>query len=162
MSKVNKNSKTRQFLFITSAIACALIAYSYNRYQAKQTAVSQDQKLAIDNQTKTIEQKIRVLSQEYGLFFFFSKDCPACKELAPVVKKFCDKYGWDVIAISESGEKHELFKRSEADKGLAEKWEVNEYPSLFAVNPKKELVTKISQRAISLEELEKRITEMLE
>ncbi len=102
-------------------------------------------------------QKIRQLSQEYGLFFFFKKQCPYCEEFAPIVKSFSEKYNWEVLAISEFGEKLPMFERNLQDNGLAETWGVNSYPSLFAVNPKTGHVIPIANGMISIQEMEERI-----
>lgn len=108
-------------------------------------------------QRKKTEAKIKKLSDEYGLFFFFKNDCPYCEAFAPVVKAFSEKYSWEVLAISEFGEQHELFSRSVQDNGLAEIWGVNTYPSLFAVNPKTGHVIPIAIGMISIQEMEERI-----
>jgi conjugal transfer pilus assembly protein TraF len=111
----------------------------------------------LTEQKKQTEEKIRKLSVEYGLFFFFKNDCPYCDAFAPVVKGFSEKYNWEVLAISEFGEKSALFKRSVQDNGLAETWGVNTYPSLFAVNPKTGHVIPIAVGMISIQEMEERI-----
>jgi conjugal transfer pilus assembly protein TraF len=108
-------------------------------------------------QRRQTEEKIRKLSKEYGLFFFFKNNCPYCDAFAPIVKGFSEKYDWDVLAISEFGEKHELFSRSVQDNGLAETWGVNIYPSLFAVNPKSGHVIPVAIGMISIQEMEERI-----
>lgn len=103
------------------------------------------------------EAKIRKLSNEYGLFFFFRNNCAYCVAFAPIVKSFSDKYNWEVLAISDSGEKHHLFERSVQDNGLSTYWQVDFYPSLFAVNPKTGHVIPIARGMISIEEMEERI-----
>lgn len=70
------------------------------------------------------EAKIKKLSQEYGLFFFFQENCRYCVAFAPIVKSFSEKYNWEVLAISTTGEKHNLFERSVQDNGLSEYWNV--------------------------------------
>jgi len=111
--------------------------------------------LAEQNKKKT--QKIKQLSQEYGLFFFFKKQCPYCEAFAPIVKSFSEKYNWEVLAISEFGEKLPMFERNLQDNGLAETWGVSSYPSLFAVNPKTGHVIPIANGMISVQEMEERI-----
>jgi len=108
-------------------------------------------------QTEDKERKISELSREYGLFYFFKKDCKYCDAFAPVVKRFSEKYHWEILAISEFGEKNDIFTRSVADNGLAETWGVNTYPSLFAVNPKTGHVIPIAHGMISIEEMEDRL-----
>ena len=102
-------------------------------------------------------EKINQLSKEYGLFFFFKNECPYCEEFAPTVKRFSEKYNWEVLAISEFGETNDLFERNVKDNGLAETWGVSTYPSLFAVNPKTGDVIPIANGMISIEEMEDRI-----
>jgi len=111
--------------------------------------------LAEQHQRKT--QKIKQLSQEYGLFFFFKNQCSYCEAFAPIVKSFSEKYSWEVLAISEFGEKLPMFERNLQDNGLAETWGVNSYPSLFAVNPKTGHVIPIANGMISIQEMEERI-----
>jgi conjugal transfer pilus assembly protein TraF len=112
-------------------------------------------------QRKQTEEKIRKLSQKYGLFFFFKNDCPYCDAFAPVVKSFSEKYDWDVLAISEFGETHKQFKRSVQDNGLAETWGVNTYPSVFAVNPKSGHVIPVAVGMISIQEMEERVISIM-
>jgi conjugal transfer pilus assembly protein TraF len=102
-------------------------------------------------------EKIKELSKEYGLFFFFKNDCAYCDAFAPTVKRFSEKHNWEVLAISEFGETNDLFERNVRDNGLAETWGVSTYPSLFAVNPKTGDVIPIANGMISIEEMEDRI-----
>ena len=125
---------------------------------AQKSPTSQNAKhIYLAEQKKEAEEKIHKLSREYGLFFFFKNECPYCDAFASTVKGFSEKYGWDVLAISEFGEKHELFKRSVQDNGLAENWGVSVYPSLFAVNPKTGHVIHVAMGMISIQEMEERI-----
>lgn len=111
----------------------------------------------LEKKQEDAEGKIRKLSTEYGLFFFFKSDCRYCTAFSPVVKSFSEKYHWEVLAISDSGEKHPLFERSVRDNGLSDYWQVETYPSLFAVNPKTGHVIPIARGMISIEEMEKHI-----
>jgi conjugal transfer pilus assembly protein TraF len=107
------------------------------------------------------EQKIEKLSKEYGLFFFFKKNCAYCEAFAPIVKRFAKKYRWEVLTVSEHGEKLEGFERNMRDNGLAEIWGVSVYPSLFAVNPKTGDVIPVANGMISTGEMEDRITALI-
>ena len=95
------------------------------------------------------------------MFFFFKNNCPYCEAFSPIVKQFSEKYGWDVLAVSEFGEKHALFPRSVQDNGLAENWGVNTYPSLFAVNPNTGHVVPVAIGMISIQEMEERIISLI-
>lgn len=114
-------------------------------------------RIYVEEQRKKKVAKIKQLSQEYGLFFFFKKQCPYCEAFAPIVKSFSEKYNWEVLAISEFGERLPMFERSVQDNGLAETWGVSSYPSLFAVNPKTGHVIPIANGMISIQEMEERI-----
>lgn len=116
----------------------------------------------VTEQRRKTEEKIKKLSNEYGLFFFFKNNCPYCEAFSPIVKIFSEKYNWEVLAISEFGEKNELFARNVQDNGLADTWGVNTYPSLFAVNPKTGHVIPIAVGMISIEEMEERIMTIME
>ena len=115
-----------------------------------------------EQQTEAKEHKISELSRKYGLFYFFKRDCRYCDVFAPVVKRFSEKYHWEVLAVSQFGERSEIFKRNAADNGLAETWGVSTYPSLFAVNPKTGHVIPIAHGMISIEEMEERIISIIE
>lgn len=128
----------------------------------QQSPVSQNARhIYLEEKQKKFEGKIRKLSDMYGLFFFFKNNCPYCEAFAVVLKKFSEKYGWDVLAVSEYGERHALFKRSVQDNGLADTWGVSTYPSVFAVNPKTGHVIPVAVGMISIQEMEERIISLI-
>jgi conjugal transfer pilus assembly protein TraF len=108
------------------------------------------------------ERKIAALSKKYGLFLFLQSNCRYCEAFSPIVKRFSEKYGWEVLAVSENGEQSKEFERSVKDNGLADAWKVNIYPSLFAVNPKTGHVIPVAVGMISVEEMEERIAVLSE
>ena len=126
-------------------------------YSLKSPTSQKARHVYLEEKEKEKIEKIMSLSQEYGLFYFFKKDCDFCEAFAPIVKQFSQKYNWEVLAISEFGETNELFERNVKDNGLADTWGVSTYPSLFAVNPKTGDVIPIANGMISIEEMEDRI-----
>ena len=46
---------------------------------------------------------VKDLAKTHGLMFFYSSKCPHCHEMSSVVKKFSEKFGWDVLAVSVDG-----------------------------------------------------------
>ena len=115
----------------------------------------------LQEQTKKKEQTIHELSKTYGLFLFFKNGCAYCDAFAPIVKKFSEKYHWEVshnvcLAISEFGERNELFERNVKNNGLAQTWGVKMYPSLFAVNPKTGHVIPISDNVCRWDDFHRR------
>lgn len=111
----------------------------------------------LDEQKRQKKEIIQTLSKSYGLFFFYSSDCPYCHQFAPIVKMFSEMYGWEVLAISLDGGKIEAFPGAVPDNGLARTWNVTALPSLFAVSPETEEAIPVAQGMTSIDEMEKRI-----
>ena len=117
--------------------------------------------LQLDEEKKLIAQSIKTLAEEYGLFFFFSSGCEYCHQFAPIVKRFSETHGWEVLAISVDGGRLEGFK-SEQDNGLAKTWGIEMLPALFAVNPNNGHVIPVAYGMASLDEMEMRIMALIE
>lgn len=106
---------------------------------------------------KQLSQSIKALAQEYGLFFFFRKNCPYCHHFAPVVKRFAQKYGWSVLAISMDGGKLPEFPEAKRNNGIAERLQVLHVPALIAVHPKTGKLIPLAYGMVSESEIEKRV-----
>ena len=115
----------------------------------------------IDQEKQKIHQTIQGLSQEYGLFFFFSSDCLYCHQFAPIVKQFSQLYGWEVMAISLDGGSIADFPEAQPDNGLSQIWDIKSLPSLYAVNPRTQEAVPIAQGLTSLDEMETRIMTLI-
>lgn len=111
----------------------------------------------LDEQRKNREERIKALSQSYGLFFFYRGNCPYCHAFAPIVKRFADVYSFDVLPISLDGSPIAEFPNSKPDKGQAAQLGVEIVPSLFAVNPQTGHILPISHGMITQDEIEKHI-----
>lgn len=148
----------------------------FQRPELDHTLVSpvnqQARHLQIDLEKERTNQTIKNLSESYGLFFFFSGNCPYCHQFAPIVKHFAESYGWKVIAIrvdvdaSDRGSIAQTslaeFPNAEADNGLFEMWGVKVLPALFAINPTTKEAIPIAYGLTSLDEMENRIMTLLE
>lgn len=117
--------------------------------------------LQLDLQKKRTREVIKSLSKDYGLFFFFSKQCAYCQAFAPIVKTFSDLHEWDVLAISLDGAQSEVFKNTVPDNGLFEQWNVQVLPALFAVNPTTGHVIPVAYGLTSIDEMENRIMQLV-
>lgn len=115
----------------------------------------------LDKQRENMDKKIRSLSQTHGLFFFYSGKCSYCKQFAPIVKAFADKYAWEVLAISLDGEILSEFPDSKRDNGSAEALGVKVVPSLLAVEPKSGKVIPLSHGIATHDQIEDRIRVLL-
>jgi conjugal transfer pilus assembly protein TraF len=101
-----------------------------------------------------LEAKIKALSNQYGLFFIYQGNCKFCQGMAAVVKQLSDKYGWNVLAISQDGLLLPEFPDSKRDNGISQAWNIQGVPAVFVVNPETEQVIPIGHGLISLDQLE--------
>lgn len=107
--------------------------------------------------TNDITAHIRGLSKEYGLFFFFSKDCAYCHGFAPIVKRFSQKYGWSVLAISLDGGTLPEFPRAKQDNGIVKQLNISHVPALIALHPQSGKMIPLAYGMVSEQEIEKRV-----
>ncbi|MBY0281584.1 MAG: type-F conjugative transfer system pilin assembly protein TraF [Alphaproteobacteria bacterium] len=111
----------------------------------------------LDEERKERQERIKALSQSYGLFFFYRANCPYCHAFAPIVKRFAETYGWDVLAISLDGSSIAEFPDAKPDQGQAAELGIEVVPSLFAVNPQTGHILPISHGMTTQDEIEKHI-----
>ena len=83
-----------------------------------------------------LEKQIKKLAKDYGLFFFFRKNCEYCHHFAPIVKRFSQKYGWSVLGISLDGGILPEFPNANQNNGIAERLQIAHVPALIALHPK--------------------------
>lgn len=112
---------------------------------------------------KQIEQEerkalIKQLSLNYGLFFFYEGQSKVSQAFALVVKEFASKYTWEILAVSMDGHLLEGFTNNQINNGIAEKWNIQNYPALFLVNPKNKDIIPISFGLSSLDQIETNIS----
>lgn len=92
-----------------------------------------------------LDQKLRALAKEWGLFFLFKKGCPYCDHFAPQVKSLEQTYGFEVKAVSRDGGRLALFPKAASDNGaLAALNPRGIYPSLLLAHPKSGAVIPVS------------------
>ncbi len=113
--------------------------------------------LYLDNQRNETTGVIQGLAQNYGLFFFFDSQCQYCHQFAPIVKRFSETYGWEVMAISVDGGTIDGFSRTANNNGILQQWKVDVVPALFAVNPHTSHIIPVAYGVASLDEMETRI-----
>ena len=111
----------------------------------------------LDEERKQTKQIIKNLSQEYGLVFFFKGDCPYCHGFAPVVKRFAQTYGLEVLAVTLDGGTVPEFPNPQRDNGTAQNLGVGAVPALIAVHPATRKVIPLAYGMVSESEIEQRI-----
>lgn len=62
------------------------------------------------------------LSQRYGLFYFYSSTCSACRVYSPLIRAMSDQYGLEVLAVSMDGGPMNNFRNLSSIKANIRKW----------------------------------------
>lgn len=110
---------------------------------------------------KELSKRIKALANDYGLFFFFRKNCPYCHHFAPIVKRFSQKYGWSVLAISMDGGPLRSalpeFPDARQDNGISKRLQVAHVPALIAFHPKTKQLIPLAYGMVSESEIEERV-----
>ena len=110
-----------------------------------------------DEQRNKLPKKIQALASEYGLFFFFRKNCSYCHHFAPIVKRFADKYNWSVLGISLDGGLLSEFPHAKRDNGISARLGISHVPALIALHPKTKKLIPLAYGFVSENEIEERI-----
>ncbi len=113
-----------------------------------------------DQENLKEEAAIHALGKESGLFFFYRSSCPYCKQFAPIVKRFAERFSIPVIPITTDGISLPEFPNSYINQGQTETFHVTVEPSLFAVNPYTHQVYPVSYGLMSEADLKKRILDI--
>lgn len=106
---------------------------------------------------RQLEKRIKHLASEYGLFFFFRKNCGYCHHFAPIVKRFAQKYGWSVLGVSLDGGTLPEFPHAKQNNGIAERLQIAHVPALIALHPKSGQLIPLAYGLTSESEIEQRI-----
>jgi len=110
-------------------------------------------------QRERLDNAIKSLAKQAGLFFFYKQSCPYCARFAPIVKSFAEDYGLTVIPIALDGAILPEFPDSKKDQGQAKQFGVKQTPALFAVNPKTEQAFPVAYGLISEATLRERLAD---
>lgn len=63
------------------------------------------------------EGSMAALTERYGVFYFYSSSCSACRTFSPVMRALSDRYGLEVLAVSMDGGPNEAFPNFVVDSG---------------------------------------------
>jgi conjugal transfer pilus assembly protein TraF len=107
------------------------------------------------------KKQLKIIAKEYGMYFFFSKNCPYCQRFAPMIKRFSQQYNFHVLPFTLDGGGLPDYPNPAYDLRLAKKLNVKSTPAIYLVNPSKGKVHPIAFSLISLLELEERIYKLL-
>lgn len=90
---------------------------------------------AVDDQKR--DARIKTLNKTCGLFFFYAGSCNHCRAFATTIKRFGQRYGFEIIAISLDGKILPEFPNSKKDTGQAQNLGIKSLPAVFAIDPNK-------------------------
>ena len=107
--------------------------------------------------SKNKRQKIRELSKEYGLMYFFRGDCKYCQGFSNVVKRFANEYSWDLMPVQIGDVPMEGFENAKKDNGVSTQLGIKAVPALIAVHPKSGDMIPLAFGYISESEIEERV-----
>lgn len=131
-------------------------------YTVKHPTMQAARHIAIDEEKKQREDRIKALSEEYGLFFFFAGSCSYCHGFAPIVEQFSKKYGWKVLAISLDGGAIKEYPNAQRDNGTAKVLNIKSLPTLIAVCPKTGKTILLSVGMTAFDQIEKRLDVLMQ
>ena len=112
------------------------------------------------NQEET-RRKMREIGRIGGIFFFFSSTCPYCHLEAPILKRFEEYYGIQVVAVSLDGGGLPEYPHPVIDQGAGAALEIQSTPTLFFGKPPGDL-RRISNGFVTFNELQERIINVTE
>ena len=87
--------------------------------------------LSVDNDEDRLAQE----AKQWGLLFFFKGSCPYCHKFAPTLKQFAQRYGFQLVAITQDGGALPEFPQPQADAGASRALGFDAVPAVFVVNP---------------------------
>lgn len=84
------------------------------------------------DQDKAID---KVVSHNFGMFFFYKGNDPMAQAMAPSLQRFADEYHIKLIGISEDNTAIGSIKDNRRDQGQSQKMKVGAFPAVFIINP---------------------------
>ena len=109
--------------------------------------------LAVDKD----EDQLTADARQWGLLFFFRGSCPYCHKLAPILKQFADRYGFQLVAITQDGGALPEFPQPQADTGASGALGIDAVPAVFVVNPATRIVAPAVFGLVSWSDLTQRV-----
>jgi len=99
------------------------------------------------------------LSDRYGVYYFYAKNCAACEVFSPILQVFSRMHGVKVVAVSMDGGPNGVFRDWRPNNGIAEALGLQNSvtPAVLLFDAETSETIPVSFGVISVEELEDRI-----
>ena len=106
-----------------------------------------------------VEKAVSKLNHRYGIYYFYSKNCPACRTFSPVVKMLSDRHQLTVIPIAKRGHESIEWPGTKVENGIAERLGLygDVTPALVLFDTKERVGVPISYGSVALTDIENRI-----
>lgn len=102
-------------------------------------------------------QAVAKIAKTHGLFFFFKGSCPYCHTFGPILRRFSEMHGIEVLPVSLDGGTLPDFPQARTDTRVATELGVETVPSVFLVDPRRRNVVPVGAGVMSVDELAERI-----
>lgn len=119
------------------------------------SAMAEEQRI---KNAKKVPDVLKKMSEDVGIFFFFSSDCDSCEAMSYIVQMISVDIHFKIIPVSTDGKplQNNFFEYYKEDKGQAEMLDVQTLPALFLGDASGKFES-VAQGPIGLEELYNRL-----
>ncbi len=158
-----QNFVTNQAGLFTQIWKKTLLEYPELDYNVSHPTQNVAQHVMYAENSKKEKEAIRVISEKYGLFFFYRGSNPLDQALAPIIAGFSHENNISLLPVSVDGKLIEIFsenQNSRVNNGQAEKLGIKHFPALILVDPKNQKVVPINYGFISDAELQRRFLQV--
>lgn len=108
---------------------------------------------------KAVTEHMQSLNERFGVYYFYSSECPACRVFGPVLKQFSEIHNMDVMAISMDGGPNAEFPEWRQNNGISQRLGMDGVltPAVVLFDTKTKTGVPISYGMVSVQDLENRI-----
>jgi conjugal transfer pilus assembly protein TraF len=132
----------------------ALLMYPQLSANVKNPMSQIGQQIKSNENRKDQDKAIRkVVSHNFGMFFFYKGNDPMAQAMAPSLQRFADEYNIKLIGISEDSTAIGSIKDNRKDQGQSQKMNVGAFPAVFLINPDKNKSYPIAYGLTSINEI---------
>ena len=155
-NKVFKKSEQFSKVWMLAALLDPDLLKAEDNPNVLNNKLAKDEKKIIDRGT------LQKIAKDWGLVFYVKEDCVFCERFAPIIAEFSSEYQFQVLAVSDSGNKYFSFKGAK-DSGLIAKINpLKETPMLYMVHQNGQRIYPIARGLTDSEKIKDNILLVLE
>ncbi|PHM59562.1 type-F conjugative transfer system pilin assembly protein TraF [Xenorhabdus ishibashii] len=134
-----------------------LLEYPHLDYNIQNSHYNATATIKTTTERQAQAKAVKLVNQQYGIFFFYRGGEPLDNHLAKIVKEFSQQYDLAIIPISVDGKISSEYPDSKINEGQFETMKVKYLPAVFLVEPKKGNFKPLSYGFISQDDLARRV-----